>query len=41
MASFPLLAEHTPPHWLDDEQNTRGRRHTLVTARRDHLHISQ
>ncbi|MFJ9590726.1 hypothetical protein [Streptomyces acidicola] len=41
MAGLPLPADHTPPHWLDGEQNTRARWHTLVTARRDHLHISQ
>ncbi|MFF4935109.1 hypothetical protein ACFY2H_40675 [Streptomyces griseofuscus] len=38
MAGLPLLSGHTPPHWLDGEQATRGRWRVLVTARQHRLY---
>lgn len=37
MAGLPLPADHTAPHWLDNEQATRTRWRSLVTNRRSHL----
>jgi hypothetical protein len=39
-AGRPLPAEHTAPQWLDGEQATHERWHTLVTTRRDHLRVT-
>ncbi|XUL85464.1 hypothetical protein ACQ86D_01160 [Streptomyces galilaeus] len=39
MAGLPLPAQHTPPRWLDGEETTRERWHTLTKARRHHLGI--
>ncbi|MFC9498405.1 ATP/GTP-binding protein [Streptomyces sp. NPDC056982] len=37
MADLPLPADHHPPHWLDGEEVTRARWHSLVAARRNLL----
>lgn len=37
MADLPLPTGHTPPQWLDGEQDTRARWRQIVIARR-HLH---